>query len=58
MQGQVTKLRAIFAFLPTVQKLSKNPDVGFAIIMQISYTFPEGANNTSSRGYNEHLSHT
>ena len=27
MQGQVTKLPAIFGFLPPVQKLSKNPDM-------------------------------
>ena len=32
--------------------------VGFAIIMQTSYTLLRGANNTTSRGYNEHLSHT
>ena len=32
--------------------------VGFAIILQISYTCTsEEANNTNSRGYNEHLSH-
>ena len=32
--------------------------IGFAILMQISYTLLGGANNTSSRGYNEQISHT
>ena len=44
MQGQVTKLRAIFGFLPPVQKLGKNP----ALLSCVEYALEMARNAVAS----------
>ena len=56
-KSEVRELR--HSYLQVVTDLTHDGrHVRFVIIMQISYKLLRGANNASSRDYDEHLSHT